>query len=141
MNLSTKMGWAAFLVALSAFQLPPAEAKNYDLQASQNATQETSPANVNRSQTGSVQDRLNRISSTLKAKASQLPGTESQIPSDAIALGWGNLRGGGSFVNLNRPAWRNGWGDGGGFLNRSWPNGGWGNGGGWRNGGGFFNRY
>ena len=100
MNLSTKMGWAAFLVALSAFQLPPAEAKNCDVQASQNATQETSPANVSGSQTGSVQDRLTRISSTLKAKASQLPEAESQIPSDAIAIGWGNLRGGGGFDAL-----------------------------------------
>lgn len=133
MNLSTKMGWAAFLVALSAFQLPSAEAKGWEIPSSQTPTQETTLTSVN--------DRLARISATLKAKASQLPEAQANLPEDAIALGWGNIRGGGGFVNVNRPVWRNGWGDGGGFVNRSWPNGGWGNGGGWRNGGGFFNRY
>ncbi len=132
MNFSTRMSWAAFLVTLAAlpFVSPhPAEAK------------ETTPP-VN---TISVGDRLARISQTLQAKAQQVPPSES-MPTDTLALGWGNGRGG-TFVNSGRGGWgnrsggggfgnvnpwRNGWGDGG-FLNRSWPNGGWRNGGRWWN--------
>ncbi|MFM7382061.1 MAG: GrrA/OscA1 family cyclophane-containing rSAM-modified RiPP [Microcystaceae cyanobacterium] len=133
MNFSTRMSWAAFLVTLAALPLTspkPAEAKD-----------STAPVN-----TVSVGDRLARISSTLQNRAEQLP-QETEIPTDALALGWGNgsggtfvnsgrggwgnRSGGGGFGNVN--PWRNGWGDGGGFLNRSWPNGGWRNGGRWWN--------
>ncbi|MEB3249895.1 MAG: GrrA/OscA1 family cyclophane-containing rSAM-modified RiPP [Merismopediaceae bacterium] len=134
MNFSTRMSWAAFLVTLAALPLTspePAEAKD-----------STAPVN-----TVSVGDRLARISSTLQNRAEQLP-KGAEIPTDALALGWGNGRGGGTFVNSGRGGWgnrsggggfgnlnpwRNGWGDGGGFINRSWPNSGWGNGGRWWN--------
>ena len=142
MNFSRKIGWAAFLVALSSFNPSSANA----------ATQvtSTSPATVQETNSNSsVSDRLNRIASTLKAKASQLPETEKNSPDNEVALGWANGGGGRGFANVRRGGWgngygggfanlnpwRNGWGDGGGFFNRGWPNGG-----GWGNGG-FFNRY
>ena len=134
MNFSTRMSWAAFLVTLAALPLSAPESAD---------AMETMPP----VQPVSVGDRLARISSTLQTKAEQLP-QESQLPKDALALGWGNGRGGGTFVNAGRGGWgnrsggggfanlnpwRNGWGDGGGWVNRSWPNGGWGNGGRWWN--------
>ena len=129
MNIKTQMGWASFLVALSAFHLP-VDAAIATLASETPQTQ------------SSIEGRLTRISATLKSKESQLPDEASETPvENPIALGWVNGRGGGSFVNRSGGGgWRNGWRDGGGFLNRSRPNGGWGNGGGWRNGG-FFNRY
>ena len=125
------MGWASFLIALSAFNLPVDAAIAPDPSLAPTAQTQSS-----------IENRLIRISATLKSKESQLPDQASETPvGNLLALGWVNGRGGGGFVNRNSGGgWRNGWRDGGGFLNRSWPNGGWGNGGGWRNGG-FFNRY
>lgn len=118
MNIKTQIGWASFLVALSTFNLP-VDAAIAPISV-QTVTTETAQS--------SIEGRLTRISSTLKAKESQLPDQLSETPGNGnLALGWANRNGGGggSFVNANRGGgwrngngWRNGWGDGGGFFNR-----------------------
>jgi rSAM-associated Gly-rich repeat protein len=107
MNIKTQMGWASFLVALSAFNLPVDAA----------IAPQFSPTATTQS---SIENRLTRISATLKAKESQSPEKTSETPGKGnLALGFANVRGGGGFVNANRGGgWRNGWSDGGGFLNR-----------------------
>jgi rSAM-associated Gly-rich repeat protein len=133
LNIKTQMGWASFLVALSAFNLPVDAA----------IAPQISPTATTQTQSSSIENRLTRISATLKAKESQLP-ESSETPSDGnLALGWANGRGGGGFVNapIRRGGWGNGWRDGGGFFNsRPWGNGGFLNSPGWRNGG-FLNRF
>ena len=116
MNIKTQMGWASFLVAISAFNLP-ADAAIAPISVQAVTTETAQP---------SIEGRLTRISSTLKAKESQLPDQLSETPgNENLALGWANRSGGGWFVNANRGGgWRNG--------------GGWGNG--WSDGGSFFNR-
>jgi rSAM-associated Gly-rich repeat protein len=89
MNIKTQMGWASFLVALSAFNLPVDAA----------IAPQTSPTTQTQA---SIENRLTRISATLKAKESQFPEKTSKTP------GNGN-RGGG---------WPNGWSDRGSFFNR-----------------------
>lgn len=132
MNIKTQMGWASFLVALSAFSSPVDAA--IAPQISSTATTQTQ---------SSIEGRLTRISASLKAKESQLPNNASEVPGNGdIAIGWVNGRGGGSFVNRRGGGgWGNGWRDGGGFFNsRPWGNGGFLNSPGWRNGG-FLNRF
>ena len=132
MNIKTQMGWASFLVALSAFS-SPVDAAIAPL-IDQTATTQTQ---------SSIEGRLTRISASLKAKESQLPNNASEVPGNRdIAIGWVNGRGGGSFVNRRGGGgWGNGWRDGGGFFNsRPWGNGGFLNSPGWRNGG-FLNRF
>lgn len=132
MNIKTQMGWASFLVALSAFS-SPVDAAIAPL-IDQTVTPQTQ---------SSIESRLTRISASLKAKESQLPNNASEVPGNGdIAIGWVNGRGGGSFVNRRGGGgWGNGWRDGGGFFNsRPWGNGGFLNSPGWRNGG-FLNRF
>ena len=132
MNIKTQMGWASFLVALSAFS-SPVDAAIAPL-IDQTATPQTQ---------SSIEGRLTRISASLKAKESQLPNNASEVPGNGdIAIGWVNGRGGGSFVNRRGGGgWGNGWRDGGEFFNsRPWGNGGFLNSPGWRNGG-FLNRF
>jgi hypothetical protein len=113
MNIKTQMGWASFLVALSAFNLPVDAA----------IALQTSPTTQTQA---SIESRLTRISATLKTKESQLPDQLSETPGNGnLALGWANRSGGGSFVNANRGGgwrngngWRNGWSDGSSFFNR-----------------------
>ena len=115
MNIKTQMGWASFLVALSAFSSPVKAAIAPPID--QTATMEISQS--------SIEGRLTRISATLKEKESQLPDNASENPAIGdIAIGWINGRRGG-FVNRrygggwrNGGGWGNGWRDGGGFLNR-----------------------
>ena len=117
MNIKTQMGWASFLVALSAFNLPvdatiaqgSSAIAPIPLQAV--ATETAQP---------SIEGRLTRISATLKIKESQLPDKISETSGKGnLALGFANARGGGSFVNAGGGGgWRKGWSDGGGFLNR-----------------------
>jgi rSAM-associated Gly-rich repeat protein len=133
LNIKTQMGWASFLVALSAFNLPVDAA----------IAPQASPTATTQTQSSSIENRLTRISATLKAKESQLPNNTSEVPGNGdIAIGWVNGRGGGSFVNRRGGGgWGNGWRDGGGFFNsRPWGNGGFLNSPGWRNGG-FLNRF
>ena len=119
MNIKTQMGWASFLMALSAFNLPVDAAIAPPTSVTPTAQTQSS-----------IEGRLTRISATLKANEGQLPETSKTPGNNEIAGAWGNGNGRG-FVNA-RPRWRNG----------GWGNGGWGNGGGWRNGGGgsFLNR-
>jgi rSAM-associated Gly-rich repeat protein len=131
LNIKTQMGWASFLVALSAFSSPVEAAIAPLIETATTQTQ------------SSIEGRLTRISATLKAKESQLPNNASEVPGNGdIAIGWVNGRGGGSFVNRRGGGgWGNGWRDGGGFFNsRPWGNGGFLNSPGWRNGG-FINRF
>ncbi|MBE9202268.1 rSAM-associated Gly-rich repeat protein [Synechocystis salina LEGE 06099] len=132
---SNQLGWTAFLVAIASVTSPPAEATvvNHD----------------GPSQSGTIESRIARIHSTISNKADSINPLDSASPSPEVptqvAIGWGNGRGGGTFVNLGRGGWgnggggggwgnvnpwRNGWGDRGGFYNRRWPN-----------GGGFVNRW
>jgi rSAM-associated Gly-rich repeat protein len=133
LNIKTQMGWASFLVALSAFNSPVEAAIAPPID-------QTTPTEISQP---SIEGRLTRISATLKAKESQLPDNASETPANGdIAIGWVNGRGGGSFVNRRGGGgWGNGWRDGGGFFNsRPWGNGGFLNSPGWRNGG-FVNRF
>ncbi len=129
MKLSTKSSWVGFLLALSTFNIPTANATENNL------LQPT------------VENRLNRITAAIKQKEKQLENSPDMEP-DHIALGWADRKGrgwvntrrgrgwgdgkkrgwvnanrggwkdgkGGSFANVN--PWRNGWSDGGGFYNR-----------------------
>ncbi len=121
MNIKTQMGWASFLVALSAFHLPADAAI-------------TQPTDLPASHS-SIESRLTRISVTLKAKESQLPKEVETSSEGPVALGWANGRGGGGgFVNARGGGWGDRYG-GGGFANiNPWRNG-------WRDGGSFYNRY
>ncbi len=129
MKLSTKSSWVGFLLALSTLNIPTANAtENIPLQPT-------------------VENRLNRITQTIREKEEQLQNFSDFEP-DRIAVGWSDRKGG-SWVNARG---RRGWGDG---KNRGWVNGnrgGWKDGKGgsfanvnpWRNGwgdrGGFYNR-
>ncbi|MEB3161166.1 MAG: GrrA/OscA1 family cyclophane-containing rSAM-modified RiPP [Synechocystis sp.] len=132
---STQLGWTAFLVAIASVTTStPAPA----------LSAETQPLAPNSQPTG-IEGRIARIQSTLKNTADQSPTDSTTSDPQKLALGWGNGRGGGTFVNSRRGGWgdgrgggsfvnvnpwRNGWRDGGGFFNRRWPD-----------GGGFVNRW
>ena len=111
MTISTKTGFVGFFLALSALNIPLA-----------NATVKTTD---NAIASATIESRLSRIADTLRERETQLPKESEAIqPEEYIAGAWGN--GGG------RGAWGNGggrgaWGNGGGWRN------GWGDGGGWRN--------
>ncbi|QHU99712.1 rSAM-associated Gly-rich repeat protein [Synechocystis sp. B12] len=136
---SNQLSWTAFLVAIAGVTSASAQAATVDHHGSGQGT--------------TIESRIARINSSLKntaAKANSLensPENASQSPETPmqVAIGWGNGRGGGTFVNLGRGGWgngrggagfgninpwRNGWGDRGGFYNRRWPD-----------GGGFINRW
>ncbi|WRH66585.1 MAG: GrrA/OscA1 family cyclophane-containing rSAM-modified RiPP [Planktothrix sp. GU0601_MAG3] len=119
MEISTKIGLVGFFLALSALNIPAA-----------NAT-------VKATESTTIESRLSRITETLKQRENQLPQTsEAPQPGEQIARGaWGNGGGrgwvnrggggrwgdgrswldGGGWRNGNN--WRNGWGDGGRFVN------------------------
>lgn len=136
---SNQLSWTAFLVAIAGVTSASAQAATVDHHGPGQGT--------------TIESRIARINSSLKntaAKANSLensPENASQSPETPmqVAIGWGNGRGGGTFVNLGRGGWgngrggagfgninpwRNGWGDRGGFYNRRWPD-----------GGGFINRW
>ena len=121
MNITNKIGWAAFLVAIATLNLSAAEATVSSVSSQPNKASKTT-----------VEARLERIANVLKTKETQLPQTESHPLNLELAVGWGNARGSG-FVNTRGPGWgnvsggggfvnvipwRNGWGDGGSFINR-----------------------
>ncbi len=128
MQLSTKSSWVGFLLALSTLNIPTANAtENIPLQPT-------------------VENRINRITATLKQKEEQLQNS-SDVEPNRMALGWSDGRNR-NWVNTRRGR---GWGDG---KNRNWVNGNrvnWKDGHGgsfanvnpWRNGwsdvGGFYN--
>ncbi|HEY9867448.1 MAG TPA: GrrA/OscA1 family cyclophane-containing rSAM-modified RiPP [Candidatus Obscuribacterales bacterium] len=114
MEISTKIGLVGFFLALSALNIPVA-----------NATVKTTESTT-------IESRLSRITETLKQRENQLPKTsEAPQPGEQIARaawrngggrgGWINRGGGGSWGNggswRNGGGWRNGWGDGGRFVN------------------------
>ena len=130
MKNHTKSSWVGFLLALSTLNIPIANAtENYPLQPT-------------------VENRLNRITQTIRQKEEQVQET-SNIEPDRLAIGWRDGRRGRGWVNARG---RRGWGNGrrGGWLNGR--RGGWGDGkggsfvnvnpwrNGWGDGGGFYNR-
>ncbi|MGD1806697.1 GrrA/OscA1 family cyclophane-containing rSAM-modified RiPP [Dapis sp. BLCC M126] len=144
-KISTKSSWVGFLLALSTLNIPIANAtENHPLQPT-------------------VENRLNRITQTIREKEEQVQ-EKSNIEPDSLAIGWRDGKKGRGWVNIGRSGWKNGrkgrgwvnisrprWGDGrrGGWVNGR--RGGWvdGRGGsfanvnpwrnGWRDGGGFYN--
>lgn len=129
----TQLGWTAFIVAIASVTGTPIQALNADAIQTHGETSNT------------IEARLARIQSTIKNIGSDLGDGQGPETPVETALGWGNGRGGGTFVNTGRGGWgngrggggfgninpwRNGWGDRGGFYNRRWPN-----------GGGFINRW
>jgi rSAM-associated Gly-rich repeat protein len=124
LNITTKTGLVGFFLAISALNQSPSHSS-----VNQATTEKTQP---------SIEQRLARISSLIRAQENQLQDSPEAKPDGAISYGWGKRYGGGGWANgggggfLNR-RWPNGWGNGGGFANRGWPNG-------WADGGGFFNR-
>ncbi|MGD1698347.1 GrrA/OscA1 family cyclophane-containing rSAM-modified RiPP [Dapis sp. BLCC M229] len=130
MKIYKKSSWLGFLLALSTLNIPTA-----------NATE-------NNSLQPTVENRINRITATLKQKEEQLQNIQNLEP-NRLAIGWGDGKKGRGWINGRG---RRGWGNG---KNRGWINGnrgGWidGRGGSfvnanpWRNGwsdrGGFYNR-
>lgn len=149
MTPANSLSWTAFVMTLAALTSTPVFAEH-------SQAPDSSPANAN-----PIEHRLNRITQTLHATASQLDpeqmSTLSTINSGqggseagggfgnvrggggfanaAGAGGFGNARGGGGFVNTRGPGWVDG-GGGGAFVNSVSP---WRNG--WADGSGFINRY
>ncbi len=109
--MKTQMGWTAFLVALSTLSTVSVDAASIPLNSSKSA----------------IEGRIARINSALKTQTGNV-----DAPLDLLAVwgngaggrgfanargggGWVNAAGGGGFANAN--PWRNGWADGGGFVN------------------------
>lgn len=104
LKITTKTGLVGFFLALSALNIPAA-----------NATVKTTDSAL---ASTTIESRLLRITETLRERENQLPEKlEVLKPGEQIAGAWGN--GGGGFVNRGGGGnWRNGWGDGGGrFIN------------------------
>ncbi|ACK71679.1 conserved hypothetical protein [Gloeothece citriformis PCC 7424] len=131
MNITTTTGLVGFLLALSALNLPQAEAKAYSTDS--NPAQST------------IEQRLAKISALIKEQEDHLLESTDLDIDPQIAGAWGNGRGRGWVDGRDRRGWADGRGD------RGWVNGsrgGWGNGrdGAWVNGrrwsdgGGFWNR-
>jgi hypothetical protein len=129
MNITTNLSLVSFLVALSAFNLPPTE-------AAINST----PNSAN----NGIETRLAKIATSLHARENQLS-HEANIPgniqlagafvNNANKKGFVNAPRGGSFVNTNNGGFKN-VNNGGGFVNNR-------GGGGFvnnRGGGGFVNK-
>ena len=115
MKINTPISWTAFLLALSTLNLAAV--------APTQAAVEAPPVTDI-----SLEDRLSRIAEVLRMREQHLP-----QPNPNELAGWANGRGGGGFVNTRGPGWgnvsgggsfvnsspfRNGWSDGGSFLNR-----------------------
>ncbi len=110
MNIHTRSGLVGFLLALAALNAPSATAATQ--------AEEIQPP------IQTIEGRLNRLTDTIRDRETQLDITTPELD-QLIAGGFANRRGGGGFANarggggfLNSNPWRNGWRDGGGFLNR-----------------------
>ena len=101
MHINNRSTWMGFVIALATISsLPPAS----------QAAESPVPSS-------GLEARLANLNTALLQRASTLP-TENSVPrpgTDVVA-GFANRGGGGGFVNVN--PWRNGWSDGGGFVNR-----------------------
>jgi rSAM-associated Gly-rich repeat protein len=135
MKITTPLSWTAFLLTLAAWNGTAMAA----MESSGIATSEIHPV--------SLEDRLTRIAEVLKMKEEQRPNPYPPELAggwgngrgggggfvNTRGPGWGNVSGGGGFVNTRGPGWgnvsggggfvnaspfRNGWSDGGSFLNR-----------------------
>ena len=102
----TKITWMSLIVALATLN-SPTKTKAHQV--------ESLPSN----NAQMLESRLTKIAATLKERESQIPASSTLKKTLEIA-GWGNIRGGGGFVNVPGGGFINnrGWRDGGGFLNR-----------------------
>ncbi|HIK46691.1 MAG TPA: rSAM-associated Gly-rich repeat protein [Leptolyngbyaceae cyanobacterium M65_K2018_010] len=127
MPINNRISFVGFLVTLAALSMPGVALATAPETAPETAvpTAETS--------SNPIEGRLSRLSAALQARAEQLPAESRPTTDNRIARGFADGAGrgwvdgartgwadgyGGDFVNRN--AWRNGWGDGGGFAN--WHN-------------------
>ena len=122
MAINNRISFVGFLVALAA------------LSGSGTALATTSKTATPAAESSNpIEQRLSRLSAALQARAEHLPTESKPNPDNQIALGFADGAGRGwvdgartgwadgyrgDFINRN--AWRNGWGDGGGFAN--WRN-------------------
>ena len=97
MNITTKSSLVGFLLAIAALNVPSAAATSQSSQPN-----DTAPT---------IEDRLSRLSVTIRQRESVLP-ENSITPVDIVARAWANGNGR-AFVN----GFNNGFRNGGGFLN------------------------
>lgn len=132
MNITTTTGLVGFLLALSAFNLPQAAAKSYST-----GSDSVEPT---------IEQRLARISATIREQEDHLPESATTDLETQIAGAWGNGNGRGWVDGRSGRGWADGRGSRGWVNGRNgggWGNGrggGWGNGRSWGDGGGFWNR-
>ncbi|ACK71680.1 conserved hypothetical protein [Gloeothece citriformis PCC 7424] len=124
MNITSTTGLVGFLLALSALNLPQAEAKAYSTDS--NLTQMT------------IEQRLAKISAIIKEQEDHLLESTNPDIDSQIAGAWGNGRGRGWADGRSGSGWADGR-SGGGWVNGR-NGGGWVNGRNWSDGGGFWNR-
>ena len=110
MKINTRTSLVGFLLALSTLNVATATASTQDGGIKQ--------------QGQTIEARLNHLTAAIKARETQLQDSAKPGQDQLIAQGFANRRGGGGFANrrggggfVNVNPWRNGWGDGGGFLN------------------------
>ena len=115
MKNTKKIGLVGIFVAIFALN-PPVEAA-----PTNQATPELKPT---------IEDRLAKISATIRERENQLP----QTPEELIARGWANGSSGRGWVNANRRRWSDGRNRRGWINNNRWRNN-------WRDGGSFSNRW
>jgi rSAM-associated Gly-rich repeat protein len=120
--MNNRISYVGFLAALSMLtvaELPASAASPADQATAVEAT-------------NSIEGRISRLSKVLQERAQQLPteataGADNLIAigfADGAGRGWTDTRRGGWADGhggdfLNRNPWRNGWSDGGGFVNWS----------------------
>jgi rSAM-associated Gly-rich repeat protein len=119
MKIKTATGFVGFILSLSALNVAAAEATT------------TSPSPSSEQSITTIEQRLSRLSATVKAQQEQLSELAQLPPNIGIGLGWAdgngrdwvNGRGGGGWADGSGRDWVNGrgggrWADGGGFFNR-----------------------
>ncbi len=120
MKIQTATGFVGFILSLSALNIPAAEATTGSISPSAEQSVST------------IEQRLSRLSATVKAQQEQLSESAQLPPDTLIGISWAdgsgrdwvNGRGGGGWADGNGRDWVNGrggggrWADGGGFFNR-----------------------
>ena len=124
MKIHQHSSLAALIVTLSAVS-------GLESTAATGTTPHASPTDMHQLEPSGIEDRISRLSIELQGRSQQLPAdVRPQIEASLLAQGFANGDGrdwvngrrrdwadgsGGDFYNVNR--WRNGWSDGGGFVN------------------------
>lgn len=100
MKIKTATGFVGFILSLSALNIPAAEATTASPSTEQSVT--------------TIDQRLSRLSATVKAQQAQLSESAQLPPDTLIGISWADGSGR-DWVN-GRGGGR--WADGGGFFNR-----------------------